>query len=78
MVEMDVYDHSLGYIHHTGPLGLLNQHQSHQSLQYFTKILDDHDLNIICDNQTRSNANSTKTLVFDVNKNKISNLGWLL
>jgi hypothetical protein len=30
-------------------LGGLNQHQPHQSLQYFTKVLDDPDRNIIFD-----------------------------
>jgi hypothetical protein len=49
MVEMVVYGHSLRYIHHTGLLGGLNQHQSHQSLHYFTKVLGDPDRNIICD-----------------------------
>jgi hypothetical protein len=43
MVEMIVYGH------HTGLLGGLNQHQPHQSLQYFTRVLDDPDRNIICD-----------------------------
>jgi hypothetical protein len=27
------------------------EHQSHQSLQYFTKVLDDLDRNIICDHK---------------------------
>ncbi len=49
IVMLIPYGHSLGYIHHTGLFGELNQHQSHQSLQYFTKVLDDHDRNIICD-----------------------------
>ncbi len=43
------YGHSLWCIHHTGLLGGLNQYQSHQSLQYFTKVLDGLDRNIICD-----------------------------
>jgi hypothetical protein len=39
---------------HTGLLGGLNQHQSHQSLQYFTKVLDVlDDRNIICDHIDR-------------------------
>jgi hypothetical protein len=49
MVILIPYGHSLRYIHHTGLLGGLNQHQSRQSLQYFTKVLDDPDRNIICD-----------------------------
>jgi hypothetical protein len=36
-------------IYHTGLPGGLNQHQPDQSLQYFTRVLDDPDLNIICD-----------------------------
>jgi hypothetical protein len=49
MVILISYGRSLGYIHHTGLLGGVNQHQSHQSLHYFTKVLDDPDRNIICD-----------------------------
>jgi hypothetical protein len=37
------------YIHHSGLLGGLNQHQSYQSLQYYTTVLDDPDRSIICD-----------------------------
>ncbi len=43
------YGHILRYIHYTGPLGGLSQHQSHLSLQHFTKVLDDPDRNNICD-----------------------------
>jgi hypothetical protein len=53
MVEMAIlipYGHSshisLRYIH-TGIIGELNKHQCHQSLQYFTRVLDDHDRTII-------------------------------
>ena len=49
MVMLIPYGHILGYIHHTGLLGELNQHQSRKSLQYFIKVLDDLDRNIICD-----------------------------
>jgi hypothetical protein len=41
MVILIPYGHRLRHIHHTGLLGGLNKHQSHQSLQYFTKVLDD-------------------------------------
>ncbi len=49
MVILIPYGHRLRHIHHTGRLGGLNQYQSHQSLQYFTMVLNDHDRNIICD-----------------------------
>jgi hypothetical protein len=50
MVILIPCGHSLRYIHHIGLLGGLNQHQPHQSLQYFTRVLDldDPDRNIIC------------------------------
>jgi hypothetical protein len=47
--KMVIWSYGLRYIHHTGLLGRLNQHQSHQLLQYFAKVLDDPDRNIICD-----------------------------
>jgi hypothetical protein len=67
MVMLIPYGHSLGYIHHTGLLHELNQYQSHQSLQYFTKVLDDVDRNIICGHLLpyRPNVNS---------KNRFQNL----
>jgi hypothetical protein len=49
MVILIPYGHSFRHIHHAGLLGGLNQHQPHQSLQYFTRVLDDPDRSIICD-----------------------------
>jgi hypothetical protein len=58
VVSLGPYCHSLRYIHHTGLLDGLNHHQCHQSLQYFTMVLDDHDRNIICDHMHNSRSNS--------------------